>query len=68
MQRWRSPPERSITERLARLMRSVDCIACSAIALGLLVLLEAQPPQMVSLALVAFFALFQGHAHGTEWA
>ena len=41
-------------------------IACSAIALGLMVLLEAQPPQMVSLALVAFFALFHGHAHGTE--
>jgi urease accessory protein len=41
-------------------------IACSAIALGLMVLLEAQPPQMVSLALAAFFALFHGHAHGTE--
>jgi urease accessory protein len=41
-------------------------IACSAIALGLMVLLEAQPPHLVSLALVAFFALFHGHAHGTE--
>ena len=41
-------------------------IACSAIALGVMVLVEAQPPQMVSLALVAFFALFHGHAHGTQ--
>jgi urease accessory protein len=41
-------------------------IACSAVALGLMVLLEARPPQMVSLALVAFFAVFHGHAHGTE--
>ena len=41
-------------------------IACSAVALGLMVLVEAQPPQLVSLVLVAFFALFHGHAHGTE--
>jgi urease accessory protein len=41
-------------------------IACSAIALGLMVLLEARPPQLVSLTLVAFFAMFHGHAHGTE--
>jgi urease accessory protein len=41
-------------------------IACSAIALGLMVLLEARPPQRVSLTLVAFFAVFHGHAHGTE--
>lgn len=41
-------------------------IACSAIALGLMVLWETRPPQMVSLVLVAFFAVFHGHAHGTE--
>ncbi len=41
-------------------------IACSAIVLGLMVLLEARPPIAVSLSLVAVFALFHGHAHGTE--
>lgn len=41
-------------------------IACSAIVLGLMVLLEARPPIAVSLAMVAVFALFHGHAHGTE--
>jgi urease accessory protein len=41
-------------------------IACSAVALGLMVLVEAQPPQLVALLLVAFFAVFHGHAPGTE--
>ena len=41
-------------------------IACSAIVLGLMVLLESRPPLAVSLLLVAAFALFHGHAHGTE--
>jgi urease accessory protein len=41
-------------------------IACSAIVLGLMVLLEARPAIWVSLALVAAFAVFHGHAHGTE--
>lgn len=41
-------------------------IACSAIVLGLMVLLEARPPIAVSLGMVAVFALFHGHAHGTE--
>lgn len=41
-------------------------IAGSAIVLGLMVLLEARPPVAVSLVLVGAFALFHGHAHGTE--
>jgi urease accessory protein len=41
-------------------------IACSAIVLGLMVLLEAKPPLAVALVLVSAFALFHGHAHGTE--
>jgi urease accessory protein len=41
-------------------------IACSAIVLGLMVLLESRPPLSVSLSLVAIFALFHGHAHGSE--
>ncbi len=41
-------------------------IACSAIVLGLMVVLESRPPLAVSLSLVAAFALFHGHAHGTE--
>lgn len=41
-------------------------IACSAIVLGLMVLFEARPPVIVSLILVGVFAIFHGHAHGTE--
>lgn len=41
-------------------------IAVSAIVLGLMVLLDAQPPMAVSLIIVAVFAVFHGHAHGTE--
>ena len=41
-------------------------IACSAIVLGLMVLMESRPPLAVSLFLVAAFALFHGHAHGAE--
>jgi urease accessory protein len=41
-------------------------IALSAIALGLMVAVAARPPLMVAAALVAFFAVFHGHAHGTE--
>ena len=41
-------------------------IALSAVVLGLMVLLEARPPLVVSLLLVACFAIFHGHAHGTE--
>jgi urease accessory protein len=41
-------------------------IAASAILLGLMVAREAKPPLVVAAVLVAFFAIFHGHAHGTE--
>lgn len=41
-------------------------IAASAIALGLMVAFVARPPLWVSCLLVAVFAIFHGHAHGTE--
>ncbi|MBK7405047.1 MAG: HupE/UreJ family protein [Phycisphaerales bacterium] len=41
-------------------------IACSAIVLGAMVLLEAKPPIGLAVAIVAVFAVFHGHAHGTE--
>jgi len=42
------------------------CIALSAIALGFMVLREAKPNLWAAAMLVAFFAIFHGHAHGTE--
>jgi len=41
-------------------------IAVSGIVLGAAVLLQVRPPLAASLAVVAAFALFHGHAHGTE--
>jgi urease accessory protein len=41
-------------------------IALSAVMLGLLVAREARPPLRLAAALVGFFAVFHGHAHGTE--
>ena len=41
-------------------------IAGSAILLGLAVMCEARPPLAVAAALVGVFAIFHGHAHGTE--
>lgn len=41
-------------------------IALSAVVLGLMVLLEAKPPLWVAGFIVAAFAIFHGHAHGTE--
>ena len=41
-------------------------IATSAIALGAVVLTEARPPLWLAVLLVGFFAIFHGHAHGTE--
>ncbi len=41
-------------------------IALSAVALGAMVMGERRPPLPVAAALVAFFAIFHGHAHGTE--
>jgi urease accessory protein len=43
-------------------------IAVSAIVLGLMVALEGRPKLPVSLAIVAFFAIFHGYAHGAELA
>ena len=41
-------------------------IALSAILLGAAALFEIRPPLGVAAALVGFFAIFHGHAHGTE--
>jgi len=41
-------------------------IALSAVLLGLMVAREARPPLWVAAALVGVFAIFHGHAHGTE--
>ncbi len=41
-------------------------IAASAILLGAVVMFEVRPPLAVAAILVGFFAIFHGHAHGTE--
>ncbi len=41
-------------------------IALSAIVLGLCVALALRPPLAVAAAIVGAFAIFHGHAHGTE--
>ena len=41
-------------------------IALSGVALGAMVLFEARPPLPAAIALVGAFAIFHGHAHGTE--
>jgi urease accessory protein len=41
-------------------------IAVSALLLGLAVLAEWRPPLPAAAGLVGFFAIFHGHAHGTE--
>lgn len=41
-------------------------IALSAIVLGIMVLGELRPKLMVAAVLVGIFAIFHGHAHGTE--
>jgi urease accessory protein len=41
-------------------------IAASAVVLGVMVAIAAQPPLWVAGAIVAVFAIFHGHAHGTE--
>src|SRR5262245_36297778 len=41
-------------------------IAASAILLGLAVMSELRPPLAAAVALVAFFGIFHGHAHGIE--
>jgi urease accessory protein len=41
-------------------------IALSAVMLGVLVAREARPPLWLAAVVVGFFAVFHGHAHGTE--
>lgn len=41
-------------------------IACSAIVLGLCVALTLRPPLWIAAVIVGAFAIFHGHAHGTE--
>jgi urease accessory protein len=41
-------------------------IAASALLLGLMIFSEARPPLVAAAVLVGFFAIFHGHAHGTE--
>jgi urease accessory protein len=41
-------------------------IAASAILLGIAVMFETRPPLAVATVLVGVFAIFHGHAHGTE--
>jgi urease accessory protein len=41
-------------------------IAFSAILLGTMILAEVRPKLGIALAMVGFFAIFHGHAHGTE--
>ena len=41
-------------------------IALSAVLLGLMVAREARPPLWLAATLVGVFAVFHGHAHGTE--
>lgn len=41
-------------------------IALSAVVLGLMVALPARPPLWIAAVAVGFFAIFHGHAHGTE--
>jgi urease accessory protein len=41
-------------------------IALSAVVLGALILGQVRLPLAVAVLIVAFFAIFHGHAHGTE--
>ena len=41
-------------------------VAASAVALGIVIALELRPPLWVTAAVVSVFAIFHGHAHGTE--
>jgi urease accessory protein len=41
-------------------------IAVSAIVLGLVVALAVRPPLWIAAVIVGIFAIFHGHAHGTE--
>ena len=41
-------------------------IALSGVVLGLMVLFKVKPPIWIAAVIVGFFAIFHGHAHGTE--
>jgi urease accessory protein len=41
-------------------------IAISGIVLGIMILFYAKPPLWIAAIIVGFFAIFHGHAHGTE--
>lgn len=41
-------------------------IACSVLALGVALAAEKKLPQVLAMLFVGFFAIFHGHAHGTE--
>jgi urease accessory protein len=41
-------------------------IAASALVIGVLIALALRPPLWLALLIVALFAVFHGHAHGTE--
>jgi urease accessory protein len=42
------------------------CIALSGVVLGGMVAMAARPPLWIAAGLVGIFAIFHGHAHGTE--
>jgi urease accessory protein len=41
-------------------------VAASAVVLGIVIALELRPPLWVAALIVSAFAIFHGHAHGTE--
>jgi urease accessory protein len=41
-------------------------VAASAVVLGIVIALELRPPLWVAGVIVSLFAIFHGHAHGTE--
>ncbi len=41
-------------------------IAASALTIGAAVMLALRPPLVIAAVIVGFFAIFHGHAHGTE--
>lgn len=41
-------------------------IAASALIIGVAVMLALRPPLVIAATVVGFFAIFHGHAHGTE--
>jgi urease accessory protein len=41
-------------------------IGLSIVVLGLMIAFQTKPPTLVAMAIVGFFALFHGYAHGSE--